>query len=581
VTGFTDSDDYVCLAVVELDTGGVVKSVNAQDSAAPLGRRLLGETVGAVRFEASTSSNPAGTVQEMPAAALEPLPAGNGLQITAALTALTGKLCIAPSSATLPVDVPGSLVVLSSTPGGGGGVKTLDGNGKVLAAFTTTGTANQQAGYVSVGTAAGTEIVSLSASTTGAGQVEVQTRAGKPAVVLNTVGAADDGTVHVLSNNQDVVTLGPAGISSKGNISTQGTLSSQGGITTSTLTVQGSLTAGSITSLSNITAQGSLTAQNSITTHGSVSCSFVQGQGWSAASGVISGNGWSLSAGGVSGNGWNLSANGLSTNGWITTSQVVKAGGQVQCDGALIANGGAVAKAGVWTDVNVQCGGQVIANGWITTNQVVKAGGQVQCGGALIANGNVQCSGQVIAQGDIFGRSKHFVMPHPTDEAKDIVYASIEGPEAAAYIRGRATLQNGKVRVEFPEHFILVINLDTLTILLTPRSAASKGLAIVEPGSTGFGVQELFDGTGSYQFDYFVSGVRRGYEGYQPVVTKGSSPLRQAAGAAIMLATSPASAPVSPIPSMPAPEITERPEPTPAAVPMIGPIAKPKPWNLL
>jgi hypothetical protein len=100
VTGFTDSDDYVCLAVVELDTGGVVKSVNAQDSAAPLGRRRLGETVGAVRFEASLSGNPAGTVQEMPAAALEPLPAGNGLQVTAALTALKGKLCLAPTSAT-------------------------------------------------------------------------------------------------------------------------------------------------------------------------------------------------------------------------------------------------------------------------------------------------------------------------------------------------------------------------------------------------------------------------------------------------------------------------------------------------
>jgi hypothetical protein len=187
----------------------------------------------------------------------------------------------------------------------------------------------------------------------------------------------------------------------------------------------------------------------------------------------------------------------------------------------------------------------------------------------------VQCGGQVIATGDIFGKSKHFVMPHPKDEAKDIVYGSIEGPEAAAYIRGRATLQNGKAPVEFPEHFILVINPDTLTILLTPRSATSKGLAIVESGSTGFAVQELFNGTGSYQFDYFVSGVRRGYEGYQPVVTKGSSPLRQAAGAAIMLATS------SPIPSMAAPEMTERPEPTPESVALIGPIAKPEPWDLL
>ena len=55
-------------------------------------------------------------------------------------------------------------------------------------------------------------------------------------------------------------------------------------------------------------------------------------------------------------------------------------------------------------------------------------------------------------------------------------------------------------------------------------AARSAAFAIVESGSTVFAVQELFDRTGSYEFDYCVSGVRRGYEGYQPVVTRGSSP---------------------------------------------------------
>ena len=586
MSGFTDSDDYVCLAVIELDASGVVKSINAQDSAAPLGRRLLGETVGAVRFQASTSNNPAGTVQDILAAALEPLPAGNGLKVTSALTALTGKLCIAPSSATPPADAPGSLVVLSNTPGGGGGIKTLDGNGKVLVALTSTGTGGQQAGYTSVGTAAGTEIVSLSASTSGAGQVQVQTRSGKAAVVLNTAGAADDGMVHVLSNDQDVVTLGPAGISTKGNISTEGALSSQA-VTTGTLTVQQGLTAGSIVSQGAITAQGGITAQNNILTRGSVSCTFVQGQGWSAASGAISGNGWSHSAGGVSGSGWGHSAGGVSGSGWNLSAGGLSTGGLINTTQVVKADGGAVVKAGVWTD------GQVNAKGWINTDQVLKANGgavatagvwtdaQVNAKGAIISQGNLQCAGNVIAQGDISGRSKHFIMPHPTDEAKEIVYACIEGPESAAYVRGRATLMNGKVHVEFPEHFVLVINAETLTIQLTPRSAASKGLAIVESGSTGFEVQELFDGTGSYDFDYFASGVRRGYEGYQPVVTKGSAPLSQPEGVAVMLATSPIAEPVSPVAPMRAPEITERPEPTAASVTSIGPIAKPEPWSLL
>ena len=106
--------------------------------------------------------------------------------------------------------------------------------------------------------------------------------------------------------------------------------------------------------------------------------------------------------------------------------------------------------------------------------------------------------------------SKNFVMTHPEDESKDIIYAALEGPEAAAYIRGRSKLVNGRAEVTFPEHFRLVVNPDTMTIQLTPRSAESKGLAVVEESELGFTVSELWDGKGEYDFDYFVTGVRRG-----------------------------------------------------------------------
>ena len=56
-------------------------------------------------------------------------------------------------------------------------------------------------------------------------------------------------------------------------------------------------------------------------------------------------------------------------------------------------------------------------------------------------------------QGDIFGDVKNFRVPHPEDNDKEIWYASLEGPEAAAYVRGTAKLINGKVEIEFPEHF--------------------------------------------------------------------------------------------------------------------------------
>jgi len=63
----------------------------------------------------------------------------------------------------------------------------------------------------------------------------------------------------------------------------------------------------------------------------------------------------------------------------------------------------------------------------------------------------------------------------------------------------------------------------SITIQLTPRFAESKGLAVVEQSESGFLVQELWQGEGNYEFDYFVAGVRKGLETFTPVVTRGLS----------------------------------------------------------
>lgn len=125
--------------------------------------------------------------------------------------------------------------------------------------------------------------------------------------------------------------------------------------------------------------------------------------------------------------------------------------------------------------------------------------------------------------GAIFGDLKNFRMDHPTQEDKEIWYASLEGPEAAAYERGTAQLTNGEVFVSFSETFGIVSNPETMTIILTPLSAASKGLAVVEKMSNGFRVKELMQGTGNYSFDWEVKAVRKGYEDYQVVRDKSTS----------------------------------------------------------
>ena len=123
-------------------------------------------------------------------------------------------------------------------------------------------------------------------------------------------------------------------------------------------------------------------------------------------------------------------------------------------------------------------------------------------------------------QGVLYADVKNFRMEHPMDKTKEIWYACVEGPEAAAYERGTAQLIDGEATIVFPNHFQLVANSETMTVMLTPLSADCKGLAVVEKTATGFKVKELFHGAGTYQFDWEVKCVRKGYEGYQAVREK-------------------------------------------------------------
>ncbi len=123
-------------------------------------------------------------------------------------------------------------------------------------------------------------------------------------------------------------------------------------------------------------------------------------------------------------------------------------------------------------------------------------------------------------QGIVFGDSKSFVIDHPTQPDKDIWYACVEGPEAAAYLRGTATLVNGEISIEFPEHFQYVISGNNITITAIPHSADSKGLAIPTRSDKGFEVKELLNGTGTYQIDWEVKAERKGYENFKVIRDK-------------------------------------------------------------
>ena len=137
--------------------------------------------------------------------------------------------------------------------------------------------------------------------------------------------------------------------------------------------------------------------------------------------------------------------------------------------------------------------------------------------GVYDINGTIQASMYVNSsnQGVLSADTKPFHMQHPSKPDYQIWYCAIEGPEAAAYIRGQAEIVNGEAMVEFDEHFLEVANMEGLTIQLTPHSAESKGLAAIERTGTGFKIKELFGGTGSYKVDWEAKGKRLGYENFK------------------------------------------------------------------
>lgn len=56
--------------------------------------------------------------------------------------------------------------------------------------------------------------------------------------------------------------------------------------------------------------------------------------------------------------------------------------------------------------------------------------------------------------------TKNFVQQHPVDPTKKIVYVALEAGKSGTYAHGSARLKNGVARVELPEHFALITNVD-------------------------------------------------------------------------------------------------------------------------
>jgi hypothetical protein len=126
-------------------------------------------------------------------------------------------------------------------------------------------------------------------------------------------------------------------------------------------------------------------------------------------------------------------------------------------------------------------------------------------------------------RGSVVAEVKNFRMDDPDNTNREIWYACIEGPEAAAYARGTGTLKKGTAEIKFDRHFEVLATPNTMTVVLTALSAKSEGLAVVKKTAQGFVVQELRKGKGNYSFDWEVKCVRKGYEDYRVYRDKSES----------------------------------------------------------
>ena len=106
---------------------------------------------------------------------------------------------------------------------------------------------------------------------------------------------------------------------------------------------------------------------------------------------------------------------------------------------------------------------------------------------------------------------------HPTKSNQQIVYSAVIGSEPTAMTRGTAKLEGGKVFVDLPQHFQYVTDMSTMTVVLTPHSADTYGLAVVKKKKAGFYVKELAGGTGNFTFDWEVKATRKDV-GHQGVI---------------------------------------------------------------
>lgn len=143
----------------------------------------------------------------------------------------------------------------------------------------------------------------------------------------------------------------------------------------------------------------------------------------------------------------------------------------------------------------------------------------------VYSDGDARVDGSLQVDADLnVSGNKNFVQAVETaDGPKEVAYTASEAPTARTEVSGVARLDDGRTRIDLPEHFGWVTSDDEpLHVQTTPYSVDSAGLAVVERTTEGLVVADR-DGEGDYEFAYTVTGTRAGHEDKQVVREPGES----------------------------------------------------------
>jgi hypothetical protein len=307
------------------------------------------------------------------------------------------------------------------------------------------------------------------------------------------------------------------------------------GVTASSNTGTG-LAASSTSGLAGHFSTGNVQVDNDLTVTGQVSAgTLTSGAGAftsaAAATPAASGTGTSGAAGvtGSSDSGTGVTASSSTGTGLAASSTSGLAGhfstGNVQVDNDLTVTGQVSAgtlTSGPGTFTSASSSTPAVTAGNTSSGYAAVFTGLDQSTVATVdTSGNVFMAGNCNVTGELTAAVKFFVQAHPADSGKEIVYVTLEGGEAGTYVRGTGQLHDGKAVVTLPEHFGLVTAADGMTTQLTPRGEWLQ-LYVTELNPAQIVVREAQGKSGL--FDYFISGVRKGYEHHEVIQPKRHPP---------------------------------------------------------